>query len=279
VRQTARLVGHEVAVKVAAFPQSLKAKGSGLCQLCRVCVWPPRSFQDDLAKRFMELPEGDSPAALQYIRDFGDFGSTEISEKGILKVEVPDEIATFCRACKASRRNLQEPFVVNLHDSWAVRKKLHELWDLNTALVDANTEAVRLHCKRLRPTAVFRERTNWFAMGKALLCTDLSASLNSGRSNPRIILHELNGKLVLQTMCMNVRTGLHLTLLEKVLGGTGYRLCARPDCGKYFIAARRKQYHSQACQNAAKVQRYRDRHNPKKQVSGAGKVSHFTGKR
>ena len=217
---------------------------------------------EDALLRFMELPASDTAKAMEFIQEFGEFDTNEMDENGMLGVEVPKEIGKFCKACRASRFDSKVPFVVNLRDFWGLQTNLRELWDLATSLREKRTDAVRIHCRQRRPHFEFPDKTNWLAVGKALLSTDFSASLNSGRNDPRLILHEVKGELVLQTMCMNVRAGLHMMLLEKILSGTGYRTCARKDCGKYFIAVKGKKYCSMSCQNKAKVRRFRERHRP-----------------
>ena len=213
---------------------------------------------------FMGLSQANSRAAIEYIKKFGQFSSTGVDENGSFNVDVPLEIRQFWNRCNQPKRGevRQSPYVVNLEDFWEVRKNIQGLWDLNTALLEKNVEAARVLCVRLRPDFTFHNKTNWLAVGKAVLCSDLSASLNPGRDNPRLILHERNGKLVLQTMCMNVRATLYLLLLESVLSGTGYKRCANKNCGMYFMAVKGKRFHSKRCQNAAKVRSWRERQNP-----------------
>src|SRR5438132_1301284 len=62
---------------------------------------------------------------------------------------------------------------------------------------------------------------------------DLSASLNPGRWNPRIILREHEGKFGALTVCTTVRTALYLMLLKMIVSGTEYGGCA--NCSKYFV--------------------------------------------
>ncbi len=112
---------------------------------------------------------------------------------------------------------------------------------------------------------------------KAVLCADLSASLNPGRNNPRLILHEMNGKLVLRTMCMNVRAALYFILLENVLSGTGYRRCANKDCGMYYLAVKGRKFHSSTCQNAAKVRNWRERQKKQRLVKYSSSTTRRTG--
>jgi hypothetical protein len=211
--------------------------------------------------RFMELPPGDRGGAIEYIREFGDFSSVEVDEKGNLNTDVPREIKQFCERCQHPRRSVdrKSPFVMDLRDFRKVRERIQGFWDLNNALLRKDADAARLHCVRLRPDSTFHDKANWLAVGKAVLCADLSASLNPGRDNPRLILHERNGKLVLRTMCMNVRAALHFILLENVLSGTGYRRCANKNCGMYYLAVKGKKFHSSTCQNAAKVRNWRER--------------------
>lgn len=210
--------------------------------------------------RFMQLPLRDPNQAIEFIREFGQFSNDEVDEKGIVNGDVPPEIREFCRRCHEGPQSKRKvPFVLDLREFWDVREKIQGFWDLNTALLKKHIDGARLLCARLRPDCSFPDRANWLAVGRAILCADLSASLNPGRNNPRLILHQKNGKLVLQTVCMNVRVALFFVLLEKVLSGTGYRRCANEDCGMYFVEVRGKKFHSLACQNLAKVRSWRGR--------------------
>jgi hypothetical protein len=207
--------------------------------------------------RFMELPQGDTAKAIGYLRDFGDFGGVEPDEQGDFDVDLPTEVTQLWAKC--DKRNREGFFALDLQDFWKARQKIQGFWDLNTALIEKNQKEAQRHCSRIRPDFTFDPKTNWLAVGKALLCADLSSSLNPGRHNPRLILRERNGNLVLQTMCMNVRTALYLILLEKVLSGTGYTRCGNKDCPMYFMIVKGKKYHSLKCQNAAKVRRFREK--------------------
>ena len=227
---------------------------------CAPSALVSRERAEEALLRFMELPARDTVKAIEYIREFGDFESNEIDQEGELSIDVPTKIKEFWKTCRASWCS---PFVLKLSDFWDVQTNLRELWDLNTSLREKRMEAVRMHCLQRWPNADLPDERPYLTAVKALLRADLSASLNSGRKyDPRLVLHEENGKLALWTMCMDVRTGLHMMLLEKILSGTGYRTCARKDCGKYFIAVKGKKYCSTSCQNKAKVRRFRERHGP-----------------
>jgi hypothetical protein len=212
---------------------------------------------------FMGLRDGNTGDAVGYIREFGEFDTFEVNDDGLVTRGVPDEIQQFCQTpIRPERERIRgSPFVVSLSDFWAVRKNIVGLWDLSTAVSQGNERLVRDICLCRRPGVIFHSETNWLAVGRAILCTDLSASLNSGGHHPRLILHEKEGKLVLLTMCMNVRTALHLMLLKMIVCRTEYKRCANRNCGKYFVVnVPGKKFHSPNCQNAAKVKKWRDRH-------------------
>jgi hypothetical protein len=229
---------------------------------CEPTALVSRERAESALLRFMDLPQEDTRKAMEYIKEFGEFSSVETDENGQLNIDVPNEISQFWKNCNEPKRGKvrKSPYVLDLEDFWKVRKNIQALWDLNTALLNKNAESARQLCLRLRPDFPFHQKTSWLVVGKAILCADLSSSLNPGRYNPRLILHARDGKLVLQTMCMNVRTTLYVLLLESVLSGTGYRRCANKNCGKYFMAVKGKRYHAPTCQNAAKVRSWRERH-------------------
>ncbi len=210
--------------------------------------------------QFMDLPSRNSAKAIEYIREFGGFEIYEIGTECELGVELPSKIKKFWQTCTATHRDF---FVLKLSDFWAVQTNLRELWDLNISLQEKNIEAVRMHCLRRWPDADLSDEKLLLAVVKGLMCADVSNSLNSGRKyNPRLVLHEENGKLALWTMCMDVRTGLHMMLLKNVLSGTSYGKCGREGCGKQFMVVKGKKYCSLLCQNNAKVRRFRKRHRP-----------------
>jgi hypothetical protein len=97
-------------------------------------------------------------------------------------------------------------------------------------------------------------------VGKAILCTDLSASINPpGQRNPRLILSEKEDKLVALTMAKSVRSALYLMLFDMIVSKTEYKKCSH--CKKHFIVTvKRKKYCTEVCQNAAKARRFRVRH-------------------
>jgi hypothetical protein len=228
---------------------------------CEPTALVSRERAESALLRFMELPQDDTDKAMEYIKEFGEFSSIEADENGNLNADVPNEIRDYWENCNDRKRGevRKSPYILDLEEFWEVRKNIQALWDLNTALLNENAEPARQLCVRLRPEFPFHDKTNWLAVGQAILCADLSSSLNPGRYNPRLILYARDGKLVLQTMCMNVRATLYLLLLESVLSGTGYRRCANKTCGMYFMVVRGKEYHSKKCQNAAKVRSWRER--------------------
>ena len=203
----------------------------------------------------LNLDDGDE-AAVGYMNEFGEFDHLEVSPDKFIDSGIPPAVQQFCKECVQKR---QDPYAVSLSHFWSVRTDIEGLWNLALAVDQRDTERARDECTRRRPKSTFDPEPNWLAMGKAILCADLSASLNPGQRNPRLILSEKDGKLVALTMGTTVKSALYLQLLDMIVSKTEYKKC--PNCKKHFIVTvRRKQYCSEICQNAAKVRRFRVRH-------------------
>jgi hypothetical protein len=127
---------------------------------------------------------------------------------------------------------VRDPFVLPLDDFWKVRTDILGLWTLAAALNREDADAVRVECCSRRPKSTFQGEPAWLAVGKAILCADLSASLSQGQTNPRIILSQRDGELYALTVCDTVRSALYLVLLKMVVSHTEHRQCER--CGKHF---------------------------------------------
>ena len=205
---------------------------------------------------FMNLEDGDDNAAVEFMKEFGEFDHLELDEENqFVDSDIPQTVQ---KICKGYIRKQEDPFVVSLNDFWAVRRDIKGLWNLAEALGRKDRQRVRDECIRRRPNSTSYPEPNWLAVGKAILCADLSASLNPGKGNPRMILSEKDGKLIALTMGTTVRSALYLTLLDMIVSRTPYRSC--PNCKKYFIVTvKRKQYCTEVCQNTAKVRRFRDK--------------------
>lgn len=217
---------------------------------------------------FINLPDGDD-AAVGYMNEFGEFDHLELDEDKFVGSQIPRAIQQFC---KESVQKRQAPFAVSLSHFWSVRDDIRALWNLALAVHEKDSQKARDECVRRRPKSSFDPEPNWLAVGKAILCADLSASLNPGQRNPRLILFEKEGKLVALTIGTTVRSALYLTMLDMIVSKTEYRKC--PNCKKHFIVTvKRKRYCNEVCQNAAKARRFRVRH--KGNASGmAAKTSH-----
>jgi len=213
---------------------------------------------------FLNLEDRNTNDAIAYIRKFGEFDHLEVTKDGFVYPNVPAEIQEFCKKCLKPERGPdgfarpRDPFALALDDFWSVRSDILGLWKLANAVIQEESQSARVECLRRRPTSTFQGEPDWPAVGKAILCADLSASLNPGKRNPRIILREHEGKFGALTVCTTVRTALYLMLLKMILSGTEYGGCA--NCSKYFVmTVRGKKFCSATCQNAAKVRSWRDR--------------------
>lgn len=205
---------------------------------------------------FLNLKHRDDAIAVSYINEFGEFDHLELDGDHFVGSGIPEAIQQLCKQYVKKR---QDPFAVSLSQFWAVRDHIEGLWKLALAVDQKDSKRARDECIRRRPNSSFDPEPNWLAVGRAILCADLSASLNPGQRNPRLILSEKDGKLVALTMSTTVRSALYLTLLDMIVSTTEYKKC--PNCKKYFIVTvKRKQYCTEVCQNAAKVRRFRVRH-------------------
>jgi hypothetical protein len=206
--------------------------------------------------RFLNLKDRDDAVAVSYINEFGEFDHLELDADNFVGSGIPKAIQHLCKQYVKKR---QDPFAVSLSQFWAVRDHIEGLWKLALAVDEKDSNRARDECIRRRPNSSFDPEPNWLAMGRAILCADLSASLNLGQRNPRLILSEKDGKLEAFTMGTTVRSGLYLTLLDMIVSKTEYKECS--NCGKNFIVTvKRKRYCTEVCQNAAKVRRFRVRH-------------------
>jgi hypothetical protein len=205
---------------------------------------------------FLSLESRNDIAAVAYINEFGDFDHLELSEDKLIGSIIPESIQQLCQEYIRKR---QSPFAVSLSRFWAVRDEIEGLWNLALAVDQKDPQGAKDECVRRRPNSTFDPETNWLAVGRAILCADLSASLNPQQRNPRLILCEKEGAIVALTMAKTVRTALYLTLFDMIVSKTEYRRC--PNCDRPFIVTvKRKRYCKELCQNAAKARRFRDRH-------------------
>lgn len=245
--------------------QGLALEAEGI--LFETCVLDSQQFVDpqglvseEKAKEalmaILNLKDRSDAVAVEYINEFGEFDHLELDEDHFVGSDIPETIQQLCKQYVQKR---QVPFAVSLRHFWTVRDHIEELWNLARAMDQKDSQRAREECIRRRPKSSFDPEPNWLAVGKAILCADLSRSLNPGQRNPRLILSEKNGKLVALTMSTTVRSALYLTLLDMIVSKTEYKKC--PNCGIHFlVTVKRKQYCTDVCQNAAKVRRFRDRH-------------------
>jgi hypothetical protein len=205
---------------------------------------------------FIGLKDGDDAAAVRYINEFGEFDHLELNEDKFVGTNVPGSIQQFCKQQILKR---EDPFAVSLSHFWAVRDDIEGLSNLAAALDQKDSSRARAECLRRRPNSRFNSEPNWLSVGKAILSADLSASLNPGQRNPRLILSENEGSFVALTMGTTVRSALYLSLLDLIVSKTEYKTCL--NCKKPFIVTvKRKQYCTDVCQNTAKARRFRVRH-------------------
>ena len=212
-------------------------------------------------QQFVNLEDRRSEDAVDFIQAFGLFDYLERKgDRFVGRRGIPAEIQQFCAQSTAKR---QSPFAVSLTEFWSVRDDIIGLCNLASAIARRDVESVKAKCVARRPKSDFRTKANWVAVGKAILCADLSASINPGRRTPRVVLHEINGKLVALTMGTTVRSALYLTLLNMIVSKTACRIC--PNCKKRFVVLGRpdRKFCTDRCRNANKVRKWRDRQEQK----------------
>ena len=225
-------------------------------QFCEPLALVSKEKAQEALLAFLNLADRDDAAVVGYINEFGEFDHLELDEDRFVGSGIPRSIQRFC---KEYVKKGQDPFAVSLNHFWSLRDEIEGLWNLALAVDQKDSQKAREECARRRPKSIFDPEPNWLALGKAILCADLSTALNPGQLDPRLILSEKDGKLVALTMGKTVRSGLYLMLLDKIVSKTAYKKC--PNCNKRFIVTvKRKQYCTDVCQNAAKVRRFRVRH-------------------
>lgn len=239
---------------------------------CEPMALVPSSRAKEAFMAFLNLTRAADEDAVRYIEEFGLFDEVEVDADGNMDSRIPRGVQ---RICKQFQNEHKDPFAVSLADFWAVRDTILGLWNLSIAIFEKDHQRAKEECIRRRPQSTFEEEPNWLAVGKAILCIDLSSALNPGMNNPRLVLSEEAGRLVPLTMGTTVRTALYLTLLEMIVSKTEYRTC--PNCRKHFLLTRKgKKFCSGSCQNTAKVQRFRAKEVTEQRIS-SGKSRASTG--
>jgi hypothetical protein len=204
---------------------------------------------------FLNLKDGRTEDAVDFIRKYGEFDLVDVSKDALKDADAPAEVRAFCEESQHGPMP-RDPFVLALDDFWKVRIDILGLWNLAGALNREDLDAVRAECRHRRPKSTFKGEPAWLAVGKAILCADLSASINEARIRPRILLSQRDDNFCALTVCDTIRTGLYVQLLKMVVSRTEYRQCE--SCGNHFpVTVRGKKFCSKPCQNAAKVRKWR----------------------
>jgi predicted nucleic acid-binding Zn ribbon protein len=222
----------------------------------------PKALVDgDRAKsalvEFINLELGNTNHAISFIKKFGAFDIFD----GNIEVSPPREVQQFCNDCLNTRDPYERrhPYAIPLSQFWDTQQDILGLWNFADSLSKKKQHAVREECKRRRPTVEFSGEPDWFAIGKAVLSADLSASLNaSAPKPPRLLLHDRDGRFIAMTLCRTVRSALYVQLLTAIVSVKEHRRCSH--CSGYFIPRVQSQtYCGGRCQNVAKVRRSRDK--------------------
>src|SRR5262249_44999779 len=154
----------------------------------------------------------DTNEAIRFVKEFGAFDFLEVTDRGFDHPTIPPRIQEFCKTCIKPRpgKERRNPFATPLDDFWSVRNDIFGLWNLAMSIRSKDENSLRTECIRRRPGSNFDPPTDWLAVGKAILSADLSASLNPGKHQPRILLHDKEGQFVALTLCRTVRSALYL---------------------------------------------------------------------
>lgn len=226
----------------------------------------PQVFVDEKAAKeafleFMNLADQNDDAAVQFMRKFGSFDDLPIENGKLADQNAPGVIRQFCEDCLRKSRS---PYVVRLSSFWAVRDEIQGLLSLSVALETGRLVEVQEHCRRRRPHSDYDSHTDWLAVGRAILCADLTSSLNPpDRQNPRLCLAIKDRNLSAVTVGMSVRSALCLTLLEMIVSKTEYRRCLK--CQRHFVVrGLAQQYCGRKCKHAATMRRSRAKNRKKK---------------
>jgi hypothetical protein len=203
--------------------------------------------------KFLNLADQDEKTAVGFIEEFGCFDYLALQDGKFVGARIPEWLQEILQDLDRE----EDPFATSLVHFWAVRDDIKGLWDLSLAIGENDVEAIRQECIRRRPNSTFNTRTDWIELGKAILRVDVSIMLNS-EEPPRVVLWEKQGATVALTMAMSVKSGVYLSLLNLIASKTLSDKC--PNCGDAFlVTAKRKKYCTDACQNAAKAKRSRER--------------------
>lgn len=236
----------------------------------------PESKAQQALIEFLNLPDQDEQAAVDFIKKFGCFEYSDVDDWKFVGSRIPGWLQeTYQKLAlepdpqsehDTSRK--KDRFATCLEVFWAIRGDLLGLWRLSLAIEARDHKAARRQCIDRRPNSTFDPQTHWIEMAKAILRVDISIMLNSEPTAPRVFLWDNEGASVAMTMARTVRSGLYLALVSLISSRTKYGNC--PTCGRAFIAtAKRKKYCKHSCQNAAKAKRFRRRNRQKARKSKA----------
>jgi len=208
---------------------------------------------------FTNVEPGNIQQAIGFIEKFGAFDEFELSADGLAPSSLPQAVQQFCNDClrPKDRRERRSPFAISLDQFWETHQDILGLWRFADSLSAKEEGVVREECKHRRSTHEFSGEPDWFAIGKAVLSADLSASLNTSASKPpRLLLHNRDGEFIALTLCRTVRSALYVQLLTAIVSQKEHRRCLY--CGGYFTPkVKSQEYCKSKCQNIAKVRRSR----------------------
>lgn len=211
---------------------------------------------------FINLESGNTDQAMRFIQEFGEFDHLDLDSNDRARPGlVPREVQQFCDECLNPKdpRKRGNPFAVPLRQIWKVQADILGLWKFWNSLSEKKINVIQKECRSRRPSFEFAGDVDWLAVGKAILCADLSASLHtSNQKPPRLLLHERDGKFIALTFSRTVQCALYVQLLSITVSANNYRECLH--CQRYFIPTVESQrYCTAKCQNVAKVRRSREK--------------------
>jgi hypothetical protein len=220
----------------------------------------------EILLEFVNLNRDDDEEALGFMQKYGVFDQRHRSDTAKERTRSygssfrdgpespPKDVQTFLRGSGAT-------FAVPLHDFWDVQKHIRILLELVRVLQSRDYAAIEAACAVLRMTriAVDNER-DWLAVGRQVLCADISGELNAGERGVSLVATERDGALLAAASSTTLRAALYLALLAQITQGERIGECGNPKCRKLFVLTRdTKRFCSKPCQELEKVNRYRDK--------------------
>ena len=196
---------------------------------------------------FVNLPDGGTVEARDFVRKYGLFGMEDIKPREPLT-------AYYKKFCRAMRKAGQVPFVLPLKRFWRERETMADLLALATGLQKHNVAAVKRICLKRMPRQQVRQEDHWLVLGQLFFNLHMSLGLHQ----TDLTVSQRAGKIVAHASAACVRPALYLALLSYATRDTELAQCDNEECKKTFVVTRPgKRYCSKRCQILVRVRRHR----------------------